>query len=640
MDAIAACAMGIAAAFAQPPSLAAYGRLPAMDHVALSASGKSFAFVATVGGMRKLFVRTVAGQPLAVASVEGVKVRDVSWVGDEYVVVATSDHYDTRLVFGRDYEFSRLIALDVNTRETRSLLGRGRSVDVVLGHYGYARDGGGWSAYLGTLRTTTDRVGAYLEDYDEDLVRVDLASGKQRQVVAGLGRGDGWLVGADGAVLANARYDVKRKEWTLYAGSRQGRLVASDSDPYHEDAVVGAGRTPHTALYVTTDDEGSAHYYEATVDDVPRAPVELFADVDELDGLIWRKDTRLLAGFVRGGDVPQPVLFDPNLQKRIDGTRKAFPGLRVRFESWTDDFDHMIVHTEGPQDSGTYWIVDIPSGTAEELGSDYPGVPGSRVGRVEVVEYQAADGMKLFGLLTLPPGREPRDLPLVVMPHGGPEARDHPTFDWWAQAHASRGYAVWQPNFRGSSGYGVAYRNAGYGEWGGKMQTDVSDGVAALAARGIVDPKRACIVGASYGGYAALAGVTLQNGLYRCAASFAGVSDLRSRVREDKERLGDAAVRYRLRYLGGANAWDKVLDERSPSRLAARADAPVLLIHGRDDTVVPFEQSRIMRKALESADKPVEMMELDGEDHWLSREGTRIAMLDRIQAFVERHNPP
>src|SRR6202007_2715282 len=125
-------------------------------------------------------------------------------------------------------------------------------------------------------------------------------------------------------------------------------------------------------------------------------------------------------------------------------------------------------------------------------------------------------------------GREAKGLPLVVMPHGGPEAHDRPGFDWWAQAFASRGYAVFQPNFRGSDGSGDAFRDAGFGQWGRKMQTDISDGVAELARRGIVDPKLVCIVGASYGGYAALAGVTLQHGLYRCAVSYAGVANMDS----------------------------------------------------------------------------------------------------------------
>ena len=231
----------------------------------------------------------------------------------------------------------------------------------------------------------------------------------------------------------------------------------------------------------------------------------------------------------------------------------------------------------------------------------------------------------------------------MVLPHGGPEERDYPGFDWWAQAYASRGYAVFQPNFRGSGDYGVELRNAGFGEWGRKMQTDISDGIAELAKRGVVDPKRACIVGGSYGGYAALAGVTVQHGLYRCAVSVAGISDLAGMlVYQHKLAAGptSAALRYWRAFMGVDNSSDNRLAAISPAALADKADAPILLIHGKDDTVVPIDQSETMESALKRAGKPVELVEMKNEDHWLSREETRIEMLKAAVAFVEKYNPP
>ncbi|WP_293682331.1 prolyl oligopeptidase family serine peptidase [uncultured Phenylobacterium sp.] len=204
---------------------------------------------------------------------------------------------------------------------------------------------------------------------------------------------------------------------------------------------------------------------------------------------------------------------------------------------------------------------------------------------------------------------------------------------------ASRGYAVLQVNFRGSDGYGWPFLSAGFGEWGGKMQTDLSDGVRYLAAEGIVDPKRVCIVGASYGGYAALAGAAIDTGVYRCAASYGGVSDLKRMVAWSKARSHES-FRYWIRFMGADSGRDQILTERSPSALGDRVNIPVLLIHGRDDSVVPLEQSRGMSEALEKAGKPVELLVLKGEDHWLSRGETRTEMLSSIVAFLEKHNPP
>jgi dipeptidyl aminopeptidase/acylaminoacyl peptidase len=228
------------------------------------------------------------------------------------------------------------------------------------------------------------------------------------------------------------------------------------------------------------------------------------------------------------------------------------------------------------------------------------------------------------------------------MPHGGPEDRDYPVFFWWAQAFASRGYAVFQPNFRGSSDYGKSFRDAGFGQWGRKMQTDVSDGLAELARQGIVDPKRACIAGWSYGGYAAQAGVTVQNGFYRCAVSMGGASNLPSMLSYSADSAGSltATMRYWRAFMGANSTFGGDVAAISPTDLASRADAPILLIHGKDDTVVPYGQSVGMADALKRAGKPVEFVPLDGADHWLLKEDTRIAMAKASMAFVEKYNPP
>ncbi len=251
--------------------------------------------------------------------------------------------------------------------------------------------------------------------------------------------------------------------------------------------------------------------------------------------------------------------------------------------------------------------------------------------------------MELDGILSLPPGREARNLPLVVLPHGGPlDAWDDVRFDWWAQAFASQGYAVFQPNFRGSGGHTVAYRKAGYGEWGKKMLSDIADGVAELGRQSLIDPKRASIVGGSYGGYAALAGVTLQQGLYRCAVSVSGPANMANFMDWQAKRHGleSASLRYYQKLTGADHGSSSFLNDISPTRFAARADAPILLIHGKDDTRVPIEQSRDMASALKGAGKVVQYVELEQEDHFLSRGTTRIAMLNAAVAFVEKYNPP
>jgi len=186
--------------------------------------------------------------------------------------------------------------------------------------------------------------------------------------------------------------------------------------------------------------------------------------------------------------------------------------------------------------------------------------------------------------------------------------------------------------------------SAGFGQWGRKMQTDLSDGVRHLAKEGLIDPARVCIAGASYGGYAALAGATLDPGVYRCAVSVGGLSDQKRWLRWENEQAGgrkkNEAQRYWDRFLGVSGPDDPALDAISPIKHVSTETVPILLIHGKDDTVVPFDQSKVMYDALRDANKDAELVTLKEEDHWLSRGATRLQMLEASVAFLRAHNPP
>jgi dipeptidyl aminopeptidase/acylaminoacyl peptidase len=279
---------------------------------------------------------------------------------------------------------------------------------------------------------------------------------------------------------------------------------------------------------------------------------------------------------------------------------------------------------------------------AKPIGPAFKDVGAADVSEVRFISYAAADGTKIPAYLTLPSGRPHDHMPLVVLAHGGPTAQDNPGFDWWAQALASRGYAVLQPEFRGSEGFGWGHLSAGFGQWGRKMQTDLSDGVRYLASQGLIDSKKVCIVGASYGGYAALAGPTLDRGVYRCAVSVSGISDPHAMMRWLRSRqiaADSISLRFMTRFMGVESYDDPRLSEISPMSHAADADAPILLIHGTSDTIVPIGQSIDMESALRSAGKPVEFVRLDSEDHWLSRSETREQMLSATAAFLAKYNP-
>jgi dipeptidyl aminopeptidase/acylaminoacyl peptidase len=625
------------AAAAPAPPVEAYGKLPSLEEVSLSPSGKRLAMIAVVGEERRILVGPAGGKVDFAAKVGAAKVRSVEWAGDDHLLVAISKTANLGLDFDVDKaELYRLLVFAVPSGKSFMLFDKQNDMAKILGgEFGSANIGEHWYGFFGGVTYVKTRGNQFFLDHTyPDLYRVDLDSGDIKLWAPGSETTHDWVVGPDGRVLARAIYEQDHKTWRVATGAMGGKVLATGDYPFG-GVGLSLGRTPDTVL-VTRRTE------ERDIDEViPLAggpPAEV-PDDDIIARHFHDRVSGLWIGYSTFGDQPAVKMFDTVADKRVAGARKAFPGETVRLASWSQDFNRMIVFTTGPGDPGTCWLVDIPSGGADPIGYEYPAITPEQVGPIKMIEWKAQDGLVIHGVLSLPPGREAKNLPIVVFPHGGPEARDYPVFDWWAQAFASRGYAVLQPNFRGSSDYGAAFRDAGFGQWGRKMQTDLSDGLADLARQGVVDPKRACIMGGSYGGYAALAGVTVQHGVYRCAVSVAGVSDPLGMIEYSKdEKAGDpnAGTRYWEKFMGGYAH----IDEISPIKLAASADAPILLIHGKDDTIVPFSQSDAMNRALIAARKPVEFVVLPHEDHYLSREETRIQMLNAAVGFVEKYNPP
>lgn len=639
LAAILALAAAVAPARAAPP-LAAYGKLPAVELAVMSPSGNRIAVVGVVGEARRLVVFDPGNKALRAQPLGDHKVRHIAFADEDRLLVWVSQTRSLGPGFTLSkYELTGVLVVDLAAKRDYPVMKRGATFGGVTGSYGVGViDGKPVGFFSAITLKASELTGGYNWDNgNSDLYRIDLLTGADRIVAkaanAGLARD--WLVGPDGTPLVALDQNRDSGRWKL-RNLVSDRELADGAAPAGGVSLVSLGRTAGTAIFTRPDAEGDREWLE--IDLATGAIVPFLPDITAR-ALHTERNSQLLIGYTTDADVPETRFFDARRQARMKAVRKAVGDLNIDLVSASDDFDRLLVRTDGNGDPGTWWRVDIKAGTADPVGRGYPAVKDTDVGPIRMVKWQAGDGQAIEGVLTLPPGGSAKHLPLIALPHGGPSARDYPSFDWWAQALASRGYAVLQPNFRGSTGYGDAFERAGHGQWGKAMQTDISDGVAELARQGIADPKRVCIMGASYGGYAALAGVTLQNGVYRCAVSVAGVGDLAQLFAHNRKASG-GTDKVTLR------AWEKQIGVRadlagvSPAAQAAKADAPVLLIHGRDDTVVPFAQSERMAARLKAAGKPVEMVTLAGEDHWLSRETTRVAMLEAAVAFVEKHNPP
>jgi dipeptidyl aminopeptidase/acylaminoacyl peptidase len=331
---------------------------------------------------------------------------------------------------------------------------------------------------------------------------------------------------------------------------------------------------------------------------------------------------------------------DPGMQRHFDALSRYFENAAdFSLNSTSRDGQLWLIAAFGPTIPTTYYIYDVATTQVTPVAPSYPHIPRAGLAPTRVVNYTARDGTALWGYLTTPASAGPHST--VIMPHGGPRSRDSFGYDFFVQFLVSRGYAVFQPNFRGSEGSGRSFAQAGFRQWGRLMQDDVTDGVRHLINTGVSDSARICIVGFSYGGYAALAGVTLTPDLYRCAVSIAGVSDMLDQIDSWRSDGGRRSALYAqvVEQLGDPDRDREALIAVSPRRQVEAITAPVLLIHGELDDIVPPLHSERMRDALQRAGKTVRYVEIERVYHpwdgWTNRETQ--TLLEETERFLAQH---
>jgi len=614
------------------PSPEAYGHLANLENVILSPDGTKIAFVNTSGDERNLLVLRVGeARAFSGAHVGNAKIRDVQWMDDDNLLITTSTTSLPPFGFtGAKREWSQLVIYNLTSHKLAGLnfdVPDQRTLNVLSGDPAVRIVDGKTMLYV---------PGLYVRDQTLPALFKFSVDGRAKLITMAYDPWTDWLVDESGRIAVQFAYHDEKKSWEIKSRKDDRMItVARGTATIDVPSVLGFNSAGDSVL-VEFIENGDPVWKPLLLKDGSWGPP--LGDGEAFTATIEDRKTGRIIGGCKGVDESHCTFFDAELQAHWNAVLRAFPGERVDLVSNSDDFTKIVVRVFGEKDGYVYALFDWYTHQADKLGSVYRDVAPAPVRRVS---YQAADGMAIPGFLTVPRGAVEKNLPLIVMPHGGPAVADTLDFDWWAQALAAQGYAVLQPNYRGSN---LSYRfvAAGFGEWGRKMQTDLSDGVRYLAHEGIIDPKRVCIVGASYGGYAALAGATLDARVYRCAVSVAGISDLKRFLKWTDDKMGNSdnlSQRYWDRFMGVSNPNDALLNAISPIVHVDAVTGPILLIHGRDDTVVPFEQSDVMADALKHAGKSVELVALKHEDHWLSRSATRQQMLDATVAFLQKNNP-
>lgn len=631
-----------------PPPIEAFGRIPQTTEVELSPNGNLIAWADNTGPTQKVAIFDLGQRKmLRVLAIDpGMKLRALAWTDDETLLIEVSVTEENPRNSPL-HEFGRTLAADVSGGAARMLLMTGGDRRFVTG-----------SVLLAPRTPTPKMVTMWTLDYSDakqrreigtrlsgsrkdsgwisSVFEVDTRSGKGRSIAQGTPYTDEWAVDGKGQPVVRSEWEPERHVYRVLAkGDSEWREIHRQTD---QGQLAIYGLTADGTAVVAVGSMGQAHSKAWSIP-LDGTGAKVLLDDPERDVVGVGRDrfsgAPVFAWF--GGAANERRWFDTQAEARHRAVANAFPGRYAYSYSRSEDAQRVIAYVESPSVPPTYYLVDFRAGRADVVGEEYPGLAGVTLGEVQTISYKARDGVDIPAYVTIPPGAKPEKLPLVVMPHGGPESRDILEFDWQAQFLATRGYAVLQPQFRGSTGFGEEHRKAGYREWGGVMQNDITDGVKALIEQGLADPRRVCIVGASYGGYAALAGAAFTPELYACAVSINGISDLPDMIGYIENKSGEESdsLAYWRDHIG--SPFDVKVIEKSPARAANRVRAPILLLHGADDTVVPISQSETMVRALKQFDRPYALLKLAGEDHWLSRSETRIRVLKELETFLAEH---
>ena len=447
-----------------------------------------------------------------------------------------------------------------------------------------------------------------------------------------------FFLGADGEVLGRERYNNESDLHRVDARINDEWVeIFREKTPYRTKAFSGV--TPDLKSLVMIDQDDShgrwAYYTMALSDGKISGPI--FSHENKDIESVLTDINRVIYGVKYSGFRPTYEFFDEKLNARMRGINKAIPNNNFVITDYTPDWKSMVFYMDGAQSSGDYILYQ--AGALELLSSARPDIPPEAVHPTKEYSFAARDGLNIPVLITTPIGINAKNLPAIMLPHGGPESYDSLGFHWLRQYFSNQGYAVIQPQFRGSKGFGPNHMHKGRGEWGRKMQDDLTDAVHDLVTKGTIDKNRICIVGGSYGGYAALAGAAFTPDLYKCVVSINGVSDVGKVIDSRESTYGSDhwVVSYWQDVISKGDIDTDHLENISPINHVNKITAPILLIHGELDKVVSADQSEDMFDELEDADKEVIYIELEGGDHQLSNEKNRIKALKEIDKFIKKH---
>ena len=488
------------------------------------------------------------------------------------------------------------------------------------------------------LVTNNDRLAAY-----PDVYRMWIKNGDKKRIRRNPGNITGWATDQNGEIRFAFSQEEGPRTNALYLppGADEWETLISfryDEPGFFPVNISHDGKTAYVVSNIDLDgnrrDKAGLYSYDL---EQRKLTALLFEHPDVDAGGISISDVTkkpIATGYYT--DKPQVHYFDEEWDAHQHGINQALPGTINSFTSVTRDESKTIVTAWNSTQPPKYYLYDRAKSSLEELVASQPWVNPDEMAPMQSVQYTARDGLKINGYLTLPKGSDGKNLPFIINPHGGPQARDGYGYSPEIQFLANRGYAVMQINFRGSVGYGMDFVDAGNRQWGLKMQDDISDAVAWAVQEGIADPERVCIYGGSYGGYATMAGLTYTPELYKCGINYVGVTSipLLFKTLPDAWEAGRPQLEWRI---GNPKTDRDLLEDRSPINHVEKIQAPLMMAYGKRDARVDLSHATRLERQLKKHKKEYQLMIKIDEGHGFRKYENRMDYYEAMEAFLAKN---
>jgi len=621
---------------AKPLPIDVYGSLPFVSQIKLSPNGNNIAMVNNYKGTLVLSTynfNSAKKQTILQADNIGVVLNWYVWGNDDVLLVSAA--YPTRTGFVK-YTSTRLYKYDLSD------LSKDNKLKLLVKpkknrkeHAGQFQDN-----IVSMLPDKPDKILMAI-DFDTphhpSLYEVDLRKNKRKRLKGSRNYIENWYADQQG----NPRITYGRDKTNIFYKlfDSQGEKVRDlwSYEIFEKEIVhiLGFDLDPNI-LYIRALHNGRHAIFKVDLTDEKLNKELVLADekYDVNGSLIYSPKSGKVVGLSHKSNADNKVYWDDEYIALKRGLNKAIPDAKNTIISMSKDLNKYVLFSSGDTTSGDYYLGDRNKKNLSFLASLYPAINKDNYAKKELVKYKARDGLEIEGYLTKPISATEngdKKFPAIILPHGGPMARDYDGFDYWAELLANRGYVVFQPNFRGSSGYGYEFEMAAIEGWGKAMQDDLQDATTWLIAQNIINPDKVCIGGASYGGYAALMAAVKHGKSYQCAASFAGVADIELIVSNARRFTNQEVVKKQF----GTD--DDKLESVSPVNFAEQINIPILLIHGTDDRIVPIKHSRNMAEELEDYEKNVTYIEIEDANHHLSVQAHRMQTLKAMVEFFDKY---